>query len=99
VKRTVVTYGGARYTIANEDTETVRARIDAGLRDRPFMWLEVNHGDGRATPALLLVSPATPVAIITERDVDEQDEDGSVSRYLLPEQIQPSSIEIGNADT
>jgi len=98
VKRTVLTYGGTQYTIANEDTETVQARIDAGLREHPFMWLQVNYGDGRATPAMLLISPATPVAIITERDVDEQDEDGSVARYLLPEQTRPASIEIGPTD-
>jgi len=94
VKRTVLTYGGTQYTIANEDTETVQARIDAGLRDRPFMWLQVNYGDGRATPAVLLISPATPVAVITERDVDEQDE-GNVARYLLPDETRPASIEIG----
>ena len=62
------------------------------------MWLQVNYGDGRATPAMLLISPATPVAIITERDVDEQDEDGSVARYQLPEPTRPASIEIGPTD-
>ncbi|GAA1494391.1 hypothetical protein [Curtobacterium herbarum] len=97
MKRTVLTYGGTQYTIANEDTETVQARIDAGLRDQPFMWLHVNHGDGRVTPAVLLVSPATPVAIITERDVDEQDE-GDVGRYLLPEEPDSASIESSPTD-
>lgn len=99
MKRTVVSYGGARYTIANEDVETVQARIAEGLREEPFMWLPVNHGDGRATPALLLVSPATPVAIVTERDSDEQDEDPSVARYLLPDQARPASLDLGPGDS
>ncbi|PZE65944.1 hypothetical protein [Curtobacterium sp. MCBD17_021] len=99
MKRTIVTYGGTQYTIANEDVETVQARIAEGLRSEPFMWLQVNFGDGRATPAQLLISPATPVAIVTERDVDEQDEDSSVARYLLPDQQRPASVELGPADS
>jgi hypothetical protein len=94
VKRTVVAYDGARYTIANEDVATVQARITEGLRSGPFFWLEVNHGDGRVTPARLLVSPATPIAVISERDGDEQDDDDPVSRYILPDQDRPASVEI-----
>jgi hypothetical protein len=99
VKRTAVMYGGSRYTIANEDVASVQARITEGLRNQPWMWLEVNHGDGRATPARLLVSPATPVAIISERDTDQQDEESSVARYILPELSRPTSVEIGLADS
>jgi hypothetical protein len=94
VKRTMIAYDGARYTIANEDVATVQARITEGLRNGPFFWLEVNHGDGRATPARLLVSPATPVAVISERDVDEPDEDDPVARYILPDQDHQASVEI-----
>ncbi|PYY45471.1 hypothetical protein [Curtobacterium sp. MCBD17_023] len=99
MKRTAITYGGSRYTIANEDVASVQARITEGLRNEPWMWLEVNHGDGRATPARLLVSPATPVAIISERDTDQQDEESSVARYILPDELRPVSVEMGPADS
>ncbi|PZE88656.1 hypothetical protein [Curtobacterium sp. MCBD17_008] len=99
MKRTVISYGGNRYTIANEDVASVQARITEGLRNEPWMWLEVNHGDGRATPARLLVSPATPVAVIRERDADEEDDHSSVARHLLPDELRPVSVEMGPADS
>ncbi|PZE83232.1 hypothetical protein [Curtobacterium sp. MCBD17_032] len=99
MKRTAITYGGSRYTIPNEDVASVQARITEGLRNEPWFWLEVNHGDGRATPARLLVSPATPVAVISERDTDQQDEGSSVARYILPDELRPVSDEMGPADS
>jgi hypothetical protein len=94
VKRTVITYGGSQYTIPDEDTEQVRDHITSGLQSEPFIWLQVNHGEGRATPALLLISPSTPVAIITERDADEDTAHPDAARYALdPGHSMPGSLE------
>lgn len=83
MKRTLIVYGGSQYTIPDEDTAQVRDRITSGLQSDPFMWLQVNHGEGRATPAVLLISAATPVAIITERDPDDDGASPDAARYAL----------------
>ncbi|MBT2501680.1 hypothetical protein [Curtobacterium sp. ISL-83] len=100
MKRTIVTYGGSQYTVPSTDAAALQEQITAGLQAEPFMWLQVNHGEGRATPALLLISPATPVAIVTERDPDEQgDDDDPAARYLLePDAFRSASTDDGHLE-
>ncbi len=74
------------------DSAVLQEQITAGLQSDAFMWLPVNFGDGRATPALLLISPATPVAIMTEGDPEDQEAgDDAIARYVLEPEGLPVS--------
>lgn len=70
--RALLVYDGVEYTIPNEDAASVLATIDEGLRTSERFWLKVNRGEGRRTPAFLLVSAATPIAVVAERETDEE---------------------------
>jgi hypothetical protein len=73
VIRTLIIYDGVEYTITTEGPEAVRDRIEEVLRREPLMWLEANRGEGRLTPSFLMVTSATPIAIVSERSNAESD--------------------------
>lgn len=66
MSRTLIVYDGVEYTVVGESPDELRRRIEAALSAQPVIWLSVNRGEGRRTPALLMVTPATPIAIIAE---------------------------------
>ncbi|WIB68223.1 hypothetical protein DEI93_04040 [Curtobacterium sp. MCBD17_035] len=80
--RTIVIYDGIEYTISKEGPDAVRERIRTALASDGLMWLEVNRGDGRPTPALLLVSRSSTIALVADRDASD---DGDPVRYRLEE--------------
>jgi len=74
VTRTLIVYDGVEYTVANRTMEEMRDVIETGLSGGAFTWLEVNRGEGRATPSLLLVSSATQIALVSEGRGEDQDD-------------------------
>jgi len=61
--RISIFYGGAEYAVSGRTLEDVVAQIEAGaLSDRPT-WMDVRIGQGRSTPARILLGPAMPIAV------------------------------------
>lgn len=73
MKRIDVYYGGQRYSVGNRSVDDLRAQIDAALAAGGG-WVEVNWADGIATPAQVLISPGTPIALVAESPSDEDPE-------------------------
>ncbi|PPH51527.1 hypothetical protein [Rathayibacter sp. AY1E2] len=65
MKRIDLIYNGTAYTVNNRSLDEFRAEVEAALASPTPQWLTVNYGEGRANPALLLITPYTPLSIIT----------------------------------
>ncbi|AND17741.1 hypothetical protein [Rathayibacter tritici] len=70
MKRIDVIYDGTAYTVTNRSLAEFRAEVDAALAAATPQWVIVNAGEGRANTALILITPYTPLSIITN-DVDD----------------------------
>jgi hypothetical protein len=62
-KRIAVHYGGVEYAISGRQLEDVLAEIEAGRDAQEARWLEVAVGQGRSTPARLLLGADIPIAV------------------------------------
>ena len=69
MKRIDIFYGGEHYSVGGRRLEDLRAEIESGLA-AGLLWLEVNDGEGLMRPALLLVTPGVPLAIVPVPDED-----------------------------
>ena len=58
-----VLYDGNRFTIAGRTIEDVQSEIDEALSAGAPRWLEVNYGEGRPTPARILLAPGAHIAL------------------------------------
>jgi len=77
VKRIDIVYNGAPFTVSNKTVEEFRAEVDAALAAPAPQWLTVNHGEGRANTALMLITPYTALTIIPNSFDDENASDDS----------------------
>ena len=66
--RISVHYGGMIYTIMGRTPDDVRQELDDAVRRGEPHWLEANFGEGRLTPARLLVAPGVTIALVPELD-------------------------------
>ena len=64
MKRIDVLYGGAQFSLGQEDYESVKAAIVDAAATGASTWLAVNHGEGRMQSAELLIGPGIPIALL-----------------------------------
>ena len=64
MKRIDVMYGGEKYSIGQEDYDSIKAAIVDAAVTGATTWLAVNHGEGRMQPAELLIGPGIPIALL-----------------------------------
>ncbi|HEY8588219.1 MAG TPA: hypothetical protein VIL55_01575 [Naasia sp.] len=81
MKRITVRYGDRDYSIADRSLEEVQDEIMAILESGRPGWLEVNYGEGRPTPAALLVTPGTGLMVHAE-DAGETGERPRTGEHL-----------------
>jgi hypothetical protein len=62
-QRIAIQYGDSEYAISGRDLSDVVAEIEEGVAASRPTWLEVAIGQGRATPARLLLAPGIPIAV------------------------------------
>ncbi|KQQ03426.1 MULTISPECIES: hypothetical protein [unclassified Rathayibacter] len=74
MKRVDIVYNGTAFTVSNRTVEEFQAEVDAALAAPVPQWLTVNHGEGRANAARILITPFTALTIITN-DFDDQNRD------------------------
>ena len=70
--RVSVHYGGMIYTISGRRPDEVRQELDDAVRRGEPHWLEANFGEGRLTPVRLLVTAGVTIALVPDRDSEEQ---------------------------
>lgn len=74
MKRLDILYNGIPYTVADRTTEQFQAEVNAALAADTPQWLKVNHGEGRANAALILITPYSSLTIICN-DFDDANTD------------------------
>src|SRR3978361_1438029 len=74
MKRINIVYGGATYSIGNQDIAGVEQEISAALRSEVPYWLVVNHGEGLPREARLLITPGVHIALIPAPELDQNTE-------------------------
>lgn len=72
-----IVYDSRRYSVTDRSPEQFRAEVDAALSSERPQWLSVKHGEGRANEALLLVTPQSSFAIITDDRVTAAEDSSS----------------------
>lgn len=70
MRRLDILYNGAPYTVSNRTAEQFQADVEAALTSSTPQWLTVNHGEGRANSALILITPFSSLTILTN-DAEE----------------------------
>jgi hypothetical protein len=63
MRRLDILYDGAPYTVSDRTAAQFRVEVDAALT--------VNHGEGRASTALILITPFTAITILTNDAEDD----------------------------
>jgi hypothetical protein len=63
MKRIDIWYGGEHYSVGGRSIDDVKREIIDGLASGAA-WLEANDGEGAPRPALLLITPGVPIAVI-----------------------------------
>ncbi|MCU1437997.1 MAG: hypothetical protein JWP66_1084 [Naasia sp.] len=63
MKRVTIRYGDRDYSIADRSLEAVQREIAEAVESGRAGWIEVNYGEGRPTPAHLLITAGTPLMI------------------------------------
>ncbi len=71
MKRIDVLYDSSHYSIGGDDYDTIKAAITAAAMGEAT-WITVNHGEGRAQPAELLIGPGIPIALLPVGPDDDQ---------------------------
>ena len=66
MKRITVRYGDRDYSIADRSLKEVQDEIIRIIESGRPGWLEVNYGEGRPTPASLLLTPGTGLMVHVE---------------------------------
>jgi len=61
--RVTLRYGEGVYTIAGRSAEDVRDEVSRIVGSGQPGWLEVNFGEGRATPAHLLITAGVALSV------------------------------------
>jgi hypothetical protein len=61
--RITVHYSGAEFIIADRDLDDVVSEIERGLASPDPTWLDAFLGEGRSTPARLLLMPGIPIGV------------------------------------
>jgi hypothetical protein len=61
--RIVIHYGGIEYALADREVDDVVDEIERGLASDEPVWMEVKAGEGRTTPARILLARGVPVAV------------------------------------
>lgn len=62
--RIYIRYGDQEYAVADRSLDELRSEIDAALASGG--WVPVFFGEGRATPAQLLITPGVNVSLREE---------------------------------
>jgi hypothetical protein len=69
-----ILYNGTPYTVGDRSAAEFQADVNAALAADTPQWLRVNHGEGRANSALILVTPYSSLTIICN-DFDDANTD------------------------
>jgi hypothetical protein len=64
VKRIDILYDGNQYSVGGRELDELTTTIADGIAGGAPFWLEVNFGEGRPQTALLMVTSATPIALL-----------------------------------
>jgi hypothetical protein len=64
LKRINIRYGGEHYTVANRALSEVQNEITTAIAEGRTLWLRVNRGEGTYQQADLLITAATPIALM-----------------------------------
>ena len=72
MRRLDILSDGAPSTVSDRTAAQLRVEVDAALAAETPQWLTVNHGEGRASTALILITPFTAITILTN---DAEDDD------------------------
>jgi hypothetical protein len=62
-KRIAIYYGGVEYAISDRALDDVINEIAAGVESDESRWIDVAVGQGRSTPARLLLGRGIPIAV------------------------------------
>ncbi|WP_368498067.1 hypothetical protein [Herbiconiux sp. A18JL235] len=79
MKRIDIIYDGTLYSVSGEEYEVLKTRIAAAHDEGRATWLRVDHGEGRARSAEILIAPGIPVSLVainTDGDADEGEDEG-----------------------
>lgn len=66
MNRITIRYGDRDYSIADRSLDDVQNEITAIIESGRPGWLNVNYGEGRPTPAALLITGGTGVMVHAE---------------------------------
>jgi len=89
-RRIAVLYGGTEYAISGREVEAVIDEIVAGVGADEARWLDVAIGQGRSTPARLLLGHGIPIAVWQVNTDGSGDGPGDVNDS---EQVEPTQVE------
>jgi len=62
-RRIAIHYGGVEYAISDRELQSVVDEVANGMNGDEVRWLDVAIGQGRSTPARLLLGTGIPIAI------------------------------------
>lgn len=76
MRRLDILSDGAPSTVSDRTAAQLRVEVDAALAAETPQWLTVNHGEGRASTALILITlilitPFTAITILTNDAEDD----------------------------
>jgi hypothetical protein len=64
MNRVLVSYGGREYAIGNRSRADIETEIGEKLDSGRVAWLDVADGEGKPTPARLLLTPGVAIALV-----------------------------------
>ncbi|MCU1586352.1 MAG: hypothetical protein JWM49_2908 [Microbacteriaceae bacterium] len=72
MRRIVVHYGNNEYSLSGRDLEEVKAEIEDAVGAGRPLWLRVNHGEGTYRAADILITAATPIALLPGDSIEPE---------------------------
>lgn len=73
MKRIDIVYDGTLYSVGRVEYDELKSRIAAAHDEGRSTWLRVDHGEGRARSAEILIAPGIPISLVainTDADAD-----------------------------
>lgn len=84
MSRIDIYYGGARFSTGNRDYRELQDEIDRLVRAGGG-WLEVNYGDGTATPAAMYIARGVDIVLVAVPETSISPFHLAVDRHVLLE--------------
>ncbi|QJU55261.1 hypothetical protein SCB71_19735 [Herbiconiux sp. KACC 21604] len=89
MKRIDIIYDGTLYSLGGEEYDELKTSIAAAHDEGRSTWLRVDHGEGRARSAEILIAPGIPISLVaintdTDAEGGSDDDFGSGSGGFEP---------------